>query len=110
MKLIAFVLVVLTACGRGSGDIDSFIGAACGRDSDCDERCYQDSGAFPGGFCSIACTSDRDCPSDTACIDKAGGVCLFLCSDVNCGRLGAAYQCKDKDNVGGGKNNVCIGD
>jgi hypothetical protein len=110
VKLLALVLVLLAACGRDDGDIDSFIGAACDRDSDCDERCYLDSGTFPGGFCSIGCNSDQDCPSDTVCTNKSGGVCLFLCSAVDCGRLGAAWQCKDKDNVGGGKDNVCIGD
>lgn len=110
VKLFAFVLFMLTACGRDSGDIDGFIGAACTRNSDCDERCYDDQGSFPGGFCSVACRSDADCPSDTACVDKAGGVCMFLCSAFDCGRLGAPWRCKDKDNIGGGKDNVCIGD
>ncbi len=110
VKHLALALLILTACGRDSGDIDSFIGASCGRDSDCDERCYQDPDSFPGGFCSIACRSDADCPSDTACIEKAGGVCLYLCSEVDCSRLGFPYQCKDKDHVSGGKAFVCIGD
>ena len=109
-RLICLLLVVV-GCGRDSGDIDEFIGATCTGDSQCDERCYQDGGDFPGGFCSVACNSNLDCPSDTACVDKAGGVCLFLCSEVDCSRLGPGWHCNDKDSRGaGGKVNVCIGD
>ena len=105
------LLLVVTGCSRSAGDIDEFIGAACTRDSQCDERCYQDGGDFPGGFCSVSCNSDLDCPSDTACIDKAGGVCMFLCSEVDCARLGPGWFCNDKDARGSsGKVNVCIGD
>lgn len=102
------MLVFLVACGH-HGDIDSYIGAACTRDSQCDERCYMGP-AFPGGFCSIGCVSDRDCPSDAVCTDKEGGVCMFLCAEVDCSRLGGGWRCSDKNNVGGGKDNVCTGD
>ncbi|MBA3462523.1 MAG: hypothetical protein H0T46_21370 [Deltaproteobacteria bacterium] len=109
-QLIALAFIVLAGCGRDSGDIDSYIGNACARDSDCDERCYLNSGEFPGGFCSISCRSDSDCPSDTVCTDKEGGVCMFLCRAVDCRDLGPGWQCMDKDNVNGGKDNICIGD
>lgn len=108
-QLIALAFIVLAACGRDSGDIDSYIGAACDRDSQCDERCYTDPGTFPGGFCSIGCNSDRDCPGDTVCTDKEGGVCMFLCSAIDCRDLGPGWRCTDEDNVGGGKDNICRG-
>ncbi len=111
MKLLALVLILASACSRSPGEIDSYIGDTCVRDSDCDSRCYQDNQDFPGGFCSISCRSDADCPSDTACIDKAGGVCLFLCTEVDCAAaLGPGWHCSDKERVTGGKDNVCIGD
>ncbi len=100
-------LVLLVGCG---GDqIDSFIGAECTRDSQCEERCFQ-GGNYPGGFCSIACASDNDCPSDTVCIEHDGGVCMFLCSELDCSRLGPRWGCHDEDRRTGGKDNVCIGD
>lgn len=103
-------LGLVTGCSRSPGDIDSYIGDTCVRDSDCDQRCYLDNQDFPGGFCSVSCRSDADCPSDTACIDKAGGVCLYLCPQFDCAALGPGWHCSDKERVTGGKDNVCIGD
>jgi hypothetical protein len=108
VKAIVITLLVLAACG-GHDQIDDYVGAACVRDSDCADRCYT-GGAFPAGFCSIPCRDDLDCPSDTVCTDREGGVCMFLCSELDCGRLGPGWKCKDRDNRAGGKDNVCIGD
>jgi len=111
MRQIAIVLVLLvSACGHDSGDIDELVGASCTSNGQCDERCYPDGNDFPGGFCSIPCDSDSDCTPDTYCIDKAGGVCMFLCPEFDCGRLGPEWVCKSRDRVGGGQISVCIGD
>lgn len=111
MKWIVLALVIVTAgCGRDDGDIDSLIGDSCTRDSDCDERCFRDTADYPGGICSIACTGDGDCTSDSYCMDRDGGVCLFQCPEFDCTRLGPGWACKDKDRVGGGSISVCIGD
>lgn len=99
---------MLVGCGRSSGDIDSYIGNACTSDRDCDERCYL-GGNFPGGFCSVACATDNDCPSDTVCIDHDGGVCMYLCTAQDCTHLGRGWGCHDEDRRSGGKDNVCIG-
>ena len=105
------LLTLLVACaGHGSGSIDEVIGAACASDRDCANRCYTDPQDFPGGFCSRSCTSDADCPSDTVCATKAGGVCLFTCPPMDCTTLGAHWHCSDQDVVGGGKAAVCNGD
>lgn len=111
MKWIALALVLVTsACGRDDGDIDELIGAQCTSSGQCEERCYADgNNDFPGGFCSIPCFSDNDCTPDSFCIDKAGGVCMFLCPEFDCTRLGPGWVCDNKDRVGGGSINVCIG-
>lgn len=108
VKRIFLGLLFLVGCGRDPGDVDSYIGATCSTDRDCDERCYL-GGNFPGGFCSITCRSDNDCPSDTVCIDHEGGVCMFLCSEFDCARLGRGWACHDEDRVSGGKDIVCSG-
>jgi hypothetical protein len=110
---LTFVLLSsLIGChgGHDVGTIDTTIGGACATDRDCDVRCFQDNNDhFPGGFCSLPCASDLDCPTDTACVDIQGGVCMFLCPAFNCGQLGAGWSCHDHDHVGGGKSNVCSG-
>ena len=111
VKLLAACLVVLAGCGgHANGDIDSLIGDACLRDTDCDSRCYIDSRSFPGGFCSNACTTDADCPPDALCMEKSGGMCLYACPAFDCSRLGPGWACKDKDRMVSGNATVCIGD
>jgi hypothetical protein len=105
----AAILVLLVACGHDTGTIDRTIGAACTDNSQCDHTCFMDPHDFPGGFCSIGCASDNDCPLDSYCANVAGGVCLFSCASVDCGRLGAQWGCHNVDHVGGGKTMVCIG-
>ena len=110
MRFVFASLLVLAACGgHGEGDIDETIGAPCTSDRECDARCYLDNGDYPGGFCSMSCQSDNDCPADTYCIQKDGGVCLFSCPAFDCGRLGNNWGCHEKDRVSGGKTTVCIG-
>ena len=110
MKQLILVILFATACGHGNGDIDRLEGAACISDRDCDHLCYQ-GGDFPGGFCSVPCATDLDCPADSLCMSEAGGVCMFTCPPFDCGYLGTGWVCKDRDLRGtDGKANVCIGD
>lgn len=109
LALIA-VLGVVACGGHDFGEPDETVGATCTRDSQCDDRCLIDSADFPGGFCTLSCLSDRDCPEDTYCVTSQGGVCLFICPDVDCANLGPGWSCKEQDHVGGGKVNVCKGD
>jgi hypothetical protein len=108
--IVIAMFAALAACNSGHrlGEIDPTIGATCSNDRNCDDRCYL-GGEFPGGFCSLSCLSDRDCPVDTYCIDTQGGVCMYICPDFDCTRLGAGWSCKDKDRAGGGKASVCSG-
>lgn len=106
--LLAFVLV---ACG--GSDVSRLIGARCEATSDCEDRCLAPSGDYPDGFCTVNCSDNRDCPSDTECVDREGGVCLFSClDDRDCEFLGPAWRCKEADlredeNV---KVSICRGD
>jgi hypothetical protein len=98
----------LFACGGGVGNDGTLVGGPCATDRDCAELCAR-GGDFPGGTCTVPCLDDRDCPSDTACIDKEGGICLLLCHfDTDC-RPG--YECEDESRRGAsGKATVCIDD
>ncbi len=107
MARFAFGLVlVIGACGHDSGTIDRTIGAACTADTQCDHQCFQGPN-YPGGFCSLSCTGDVDCPSDAVCADN--GVCLFACPAFDCTRLGAGWGCHNVDHFGGGRVSACIG-
>lgn len=109
MRYLVSLFVVLVACGgHDLGDIDDVVGAACVDDRDCAYRCYKGR-EFPGGFCSIPCASDRDCPADTYCMENSGGVCMFVCPEFDCDRLGRGWECRNRSRRGGGNIEVCTG-
>ena len=101
-------LFVAACGGHDAGEIDDVIGAMCSTDRDCDSRCYS-GGDFPGGFCSIPCASDNDCPSDTFCMSESDGVCMYACPEFDCSRLGNGWECRDRDRQNGGRVTVCSG-
>ena len=107
---IAFVASLLLACG--GDDVSRLLGARCERTADCEDRCLGPSNDYPGGFCSLDCTSSAECPSDAECIDKEGGVCLFSCVDErDCAFLGANWTCR-AENLRADQNRqekVCLG-
>lgn len=97
--------------GCGGDEISRTLGAACDSHADCDDRCLPPTDDYPGGFCSVDCASERDCPSNATCVDKEGGVCLFECSGAeDCAFLGAGWSCKLVDALPDGTRLVCIGD
>jgi hypothetical protein len=103
------VLVILVACSGGPR-VDEVVGASCIDGRDCADLCLR-GGDFPGGFCSLSCRDDRDCPSDTICANVAGGVCLFPCDlRADCDFLGARYTCKERRDTFDRRVRVCIGD
>jgi hypothetical protein len=107
-SLVLTCLLAVAACGHDDGDIDELVGATCSDDRDCDERCFL-GGDFPGGFCSIICDTDNDCPDDTFCMEESGGVCMFACPPFDCDRLGGGWSCRDRSRKSGGSVNVCSG-
>jgi len=109
MKRLILCALFTAACGHGTGSIDKTEGAACLSDRDCDHLCYQ-GGHFPGGFCSVPCRTDLDCPDDSLCMSDSGGVCMFVCPPFDCARLGPGWSCRERDQLGGGHADVCSGD
>jgi hypothetical protein len=106
--IIAIVGALLAACQHS--DVSREVGARCDTAAECDERCLA-STDYPGGFCTIPCNNRGECPGDTTCADREGGVCLFECSlDPECAFLGAGWRCTSADLRGGGiKVMVCRG-
>jgi hypothetical protein len=100
---------LLAACQNN--DVSREVGARCEQASECDERCLSPGNDYPGGFCTIACSSRDDCPLDTTCADREGGVCMFECTrDTDCTFLGTGWRCNAVDLRGGGiKVMVCRG-
>jgi hypothetical protein len=107
--IIAVVGVWLVACQQQ--DVTREVGARCDDSLECDQRCLRAGNGYPGGFCTVACEARSECPGDTTCADREGGVCLFECDgDDDCGFLGAGWRCEPADLRGGGiKVQVCRG-
>jgi len=108
--LLALALAAaLPACDASKED--SVVGDTCSQNAQCRFLCATGP-AFPGGFCTLPCQGDNQCPrGDTLCMDRAGGVCLFTCiNSVDCVFLGPGWACRNIDRVGGGRASVCIGD
>lgn len=115
MRLFAYTLALVAGFAGActSSDVSRELGARCDLSSECDERCLEPSMEWPGGFCTISCDTDADCPEGSACVDEAGtGVCAFRCpGDTSCGFLGEGYTCNERDGhaTGSSKVNVCRG-
>ena len=108
MKKMILISILVAACGHGNGDIDSTIGSACLSDRDCDDRCFRDDD-LPGGFCSLQCFDDLDCPDDSYCMSESEGICMFYCPPFDCARLGPGWTCRERSRRNGGNIFVCSG-
>jgi hypothetical protein len=99
IALTALALTALAACQ--DSDVSRAVGARCERSSDCDDRCLGPSGDWPGGFCTLDCDSDSDCPPDARCVrEDDSGICAYACfTDPGCVFLGNGYTCKERDSV-----------
>ncbi len=116
MRLLGILVLLVAlpaACHDDNvGSNGDLVGGRCTIDTDCRKRCLQ-GGEFPGGYCSLTCQADADCPSGSVCIDKSGGVCLLGClQPTDCAGLGVGYKCeaKERKSIKGAKIAVCIGD
>ena len=103
------IVGALIACQHS--DVSREVGARCDSSNECDERCLGPGTDYPSGFCTVACSTRDECPSDTTCADREGGVCLFECTNDNsCAFLGTGWRCASVDLRGGGiKVMVCRG-
>jgi hypothetical protein len=100
--------LALVACQ--SSDVSRSVGARCATNAECDVKCLA-GGPWPGGFCTVLCDTDANCPENARCVDEDGGVCAFSCTaDPDCSFLGAGYTCQDRDShTGGAQVKVCRG-
>jgi hypothetical protein len=91
--LVVAIAVAAVACQ--SSDVSRALGARCDVSSECDERCLAPGAGWPGGFCTIACDTDDDCPGGARCAEVDGGVCLIDCADdAQCTYLGDGWTCQ----------------
>jgi hypothetical protein len=109
--MVALAAAIIAAGCSLSSDVTRTLGARCDVKEECDDRCLRPSDKFPGGFCSVSCAGDSECPEEAACVNEEGGVCLFECQDdPDCGFLGVGWQCDTKSVLPDGEAKVCIGD
>jgi hypothetical protein len=95
------VLALAAVLGCNSSDVSRDLGARCDVNGDCNGLCLT-GGAWPGGFCTVACDTDPNCLSDAHCVDENGGVCMFACAiNSDCRFLGAGYTCQMETARGG---------
>lgn len=110
MRLL-LLLALASACQ--DSDVSRALGARCDRSAECEDRCLAPSEDWPGGFCTLTCDTDADCPNDAACIDESSsGVCAFTCvGDTGCVFLGGGYTCIERDahEAGASPVKVCRG-
>ncbi len=105
---LLLALLFVSGCGSSVGNEGTLVGGPCENSVDCEGKCEK-GGDFPGGLCTQECSSNVDCPSDTACIKAEGGICSLACSEnVDC-RPG--WKCEPVDLKGdAGEAKVCTDD
>jgi hypothetical protein len=103
LGLATALLLTLAGC-------EQIVHADCSSDGDCPKRCVTDN-ELPGGLCTQSCDRNEDCPGGTFCIDKQAGICLVACSSMQqCEDFHRGYICKDKKDIEGTPQLVCLGD
>ena len=106
-SFVVVLLAVLLGCGNGGVGTDGDVvggpctAGACAGGS----TCLIDT-MHPGGTCTVACTSQADCPDGTACVQESGGTCLLSCTSASDCRDG--YGCNEKSTLPAGSALVCI--
>ncbi len=108
---VAAIAIWLASCG--SSNVSRSVGARCDTDSECEDRC-QSGDDYPGGFCTVGCDVEGDCPSRSSCVDRDSGICLFDCDledTGGCDFLGVGWRCEAVAAIGGGGEvSACVGD
>jgi hypothetical protein len=107
--LSALLLAAACSGGEDVGVDGDVVGGPCAAADDCaDGSTCITSGDFPGGQCSVACSSDAQCPDGTRCISNKSGVCLLSCASAADCR--GDYKCEDESlESGDGSVLVCSG-
>ncbi|MBC8132483.1 MAG: hypothetical protein H7X95_05830 [Deltaproteobacteria bacterium] len=94
--LIVAGALIAAAEGCGTDDVGpqgKMVGGRCTTDNDCVNRCLTGT-SFPGGYCTVSCATDSDCPGGAACVATNGGACLATCrGSADCAGFGREYKC-----------------
>jgi len=112
LAILAGCVATVVGCGQDDvGPQSRMIGGRCTNDGDCVRRCFVDAVVFPGGYCSVPCASNDDCPARSSCVAREGGICMATCQATkDCGAYGPSYQCARQTSQGaGGDPLACIG-
>jgi Cys-rich repeat protein len=99
----------LLSCGDiTAGPNSTTVGAACTATSQCASQCLVDDTRFPGGFCTVECSRDADCPSGAVCISHMSGLCAVSCRvDADCAGFGRGFSCSDDTGILGNDVLIC---
>ena len=109
-RIALFALALGSAACSVSSEVSREIGARCDSPDECDELCLT-APEYPGGFCTVGCTSPADCPSGALCVDIGQRVCLYECDATPaCAFLGADWKCAERAAEPDGEVMVCAGD
>ncbi|HZS39364.1 MAG TPA: hypothetical protein VFF06_21175 [Polyangia bacterium] len=88
---IAWLALLVAACSTAPNTQRLPIGTRCGGDGDCGTQPFTCALAgYPGGYCTRPCSTDGDCPLDSACIAPT---CRRKCADASGCRSGEGYAC-----------------
>jgi hypothetical protein len=91
---------LLAACALHS-EVSRSVGARCDVNDECDGRCLLPGADYPGGFCTLDCDDDADCPGNSACVEEQGNICLFRCDEApDCEFLGTGWTCQERPAAG----------
>lgn len=109
--LTAACLAAFGAQACADSEVDRTLGARCDAVSDCEQRCLMPSRNTPGGMCSLSCTKNSDCPGDSVCADRDGGICLYPCkTETQCQFLGTGWYCEELEGKDVPKVMACYGE
>ena len=95
-RAAALVLVFSSGCGStGVGRDGNVVGGPCTSSQSCagGSSCLTAT-MYPGGTCSVHCTTQADCPDHSVCVTETGGQCVLPCASASDCRAG--YACTDR--------------
>jgi hypothetical protein len=107
VALAALLVSAIAGCANGVGRNGDVVGGPCSATGGCaaGSTCLETT-MYPGGTCSIVCTTQADCPNGTICVQESGGTCLLSCSSAGDCRDG--YACLEKSLLPSGSALACI--
>lgn len=107
--IVVAVLAIVAAIGCGNGGVGTegdVVGGPCTEGGCAGGSSCLVASMYPGGTCTVDCTTQADCPDGTVCVQESGGTCLLACDSADDCRDG--YGCIEKSTEPDGHALVCI--